>query len=367
MSVTRTLANSREWATSASVHERDGRLDRYRLEPLTPDEASRWDKLIARYESTQLFHRKVWLDYLAASRGVNIRMWAIRGDDRTIGYLCGGVVRKGPFRVFGSPLKGWGTNFMGPVVDRDFDQRAFLRALDQLAVTERFAMVEIENPVLSDDQLSAFGYTPVVQPTFVVTLTPGEPEKMWSRLERRTQVRKAQKSGLTVEEADEGAIADEFYDQFQDLMVRKGLHPPYDRGSPRLLFELLKPQGMLLALRVRSPEGQVLAVGLFPHDGHTLYFWGGASRPEAKEYRPNDLLHWTAMEMGAARGLGVYNMCGNGFFKKKFGGVIQEPKRWHKCYSRTARWGRHAYERYFQLRILLQGLWRRLLRSRSTG
>ena len=78
-----------------------------------------------------------------------------------------------------------------------------------------------------------------------------------------------------------------------------------------------------------------------------------------------DLLQWTAMEMAAARGLRLYNMCGNGFFKKKFGGVLQEPKRWHKCYSRPARWGRRAYERYVQHSLRLRGSWHRLVNVRG--
>ena len=122
---------------------------------------------------------------------------------------------------------------------------------------------------------------------------------------------------------------------------------------------------MLLALRVRGPEGDLLATGLFPHDDRTIYFWGGASEAEAAKYAPNDLLHWTVIEMAAARGLRVYNMCGHGFFKKKFGGVLQRPVRWHKCYGRAARWGRHAYERYIQRRLRLQGWWRSLVDARQ--
>ena len=30
-------------------------------------------------------------------------------------------------------MKGWASNFMGPVVNSDYDQDAFLRAIDELA------------------------------------------------------------------------------------------------------------------------------------------------------------------------------------------------------------------------------------------
>lgn len=65
------------------------------------------------------------------------------------------------------------------------------------------------------------------------------------------------------------------------------------------------------------------------------------------------------------RGLRVYNMCGYGRFKKKFGGDLVTLKRWHKCYWRTARWARRGYELYFQKRIRLQGWWQRMTHSQE--
>ena len=340
---------------------------RYNLEPLTAAEADRWDELIAPFESRQLFHRKAWLDYLAASRGLTIRFWAIRSGNQTVGYFCGGILRKGPFRILGSPLKGWGTNFLGPVVNRDFDQGAFLRALDDLAASERLAMVEIENPVLSERNLEKSGYDPVPQPTYIVELAPGETERMWNLLElkSRQKVRKAIRSGLTVEDTADAQVAEEFYDQFVEVLSRKNLYPPYHRDCPRLLFQSLKPLDMLFALRIRDPEGKVIATGLFPHDDQTVYFWGGASRIAAWNHSPNDLLQWSVMEMAAARGLRVYNMCGYGYFKSKFGGTLRHPKRWHKCYSETARWARRGYEVFFQNQIRLRGWWQRVVSTRG--
>lgn len=338
---------------------------RYELEPLTPPELARWDELIAPYASTQLFHRRAWLDYLATSRRIDPRFWAIREHGRTVGYFCGGVVRKGPFRILGSPLKGWTSNFMGPVANLDLDQEAFLGALDGLARGARLAMVELENPILSAPLMKAAGYVGRAQPTYVVELTPEDPERMWGRidLKARQKVRKAKKLGLVVEEADDPRMADEFYDQFVEVLARKNLYPPYGPEAPRLLFQLLTPRDMLLALRIRDDSGAVVAIGLFPHDERTLYFWGGASRIAAWRLSPNDLLQWAAMEKSAARGLRVYNMCGYGYFKSKFGGVLQHPQRWHKSHGVAAKWARHAYGIYFEKRIRLQGWWQHLSRQ----
>jgi hypothetical protein len=337
----------------------------YKLQPLTADEAARWDDLISPYESRQLFHRRAWLDYLAASHNLDIRLWVVRDARRTVGYFCGGVLRKGPFRILGSPLKGWGTNFMGPVVNSDFDQSAFLASIDDLAARESFAMVELETPVLSGSVLNEAGYEPLCRWSYLVELTPENPDKMWKRLEQRSQVRKALKLGLTAEDTSDPAIVDKFYQQTSAVFARKNLAPPYSREVPRALFSALKPKGMLFAMCIRDADGNVVATGLFPHDDRELIYWGGASLQEALPLAPNDLMHWTAMEMGARLGLRSYNMSGNGFFKKKFGGCLQETKRWHKFYSKTARWAYWGYDHYFTERNRLEGLWNRVVRSRG--
>jgi len=332
------------------------------LEPLAAEEAIRWDELVAPYASRQLFHRQAWLDYLMATRRPEIRKWSIVDGSRRLGYFCGGIIRKGPFRILGSPLRGWGTNFMGPAVDEPIDQSALLGALDAVSRQERLAMIELEHPLLQPVVLSARSYEDFPDRTFVVSLAPFDPDVTFERIhsKKRNQIRKAVKSGLTVEDTDDPAVADEFYDRFQDLMRHKGLAPPYPREYPRLLFRHLKPAGLLFSLRVRDASGRVLANGLFPHDDRTMYFWGGSSWQDGRELNPNDFLQWSAIRLGCERGLQAYNMCGPGRFKAAFGGDLVDIHRWHKCYWRSARWARRGYEMYFSAGLRLKAQWNRL-------
>lgn len=333
----------------------------YVLEPLSPDEISRWDVLIAPYETRQLFHRRAWLDYLVASRPLRMDFWAIRQSSRTLGFFCGGVLRKGPFRILGSPLKGWGTNFMGPVAHRDLDGHAFLRAVDDLASRERLDVVEMETPFLEDRAFEAYGYESVEQQTYVVDLGPADPAKVWDRidLKSRQKIRKAERLGASVHEASGADFAAEFYDQFVEVLARKTLSPPYGPECAPMLLERLGRDGMVYALEIKDPDGRSIATGIFPHDEHTVYYWGGASRLSGWKYSPNDLLQWAAMETACVRGIRAYDMCGYGYFKSKFGGLLQHPRRWHKNYSLTARLARRAYHFYFERRIRLRGWWHR--------
>jgi hypothetical protein len=352
-------------AARDSGWEAKNMLMRYELEPLTLDEAARWDELIAPYGSRQLFHSNVWLDYLAASRGVDIRRWAIWHGGHLVGYFCGGILRKGPFRILGSPLRSWITNDMGPVASSEFDQEAFLQALEDLVARERFAMVEIESPMLSEPSLGKLGYEPEAFPTYLVELNPEDPKKMWARLHSsaRRAVRIAGEAGLTVEDSDDPAVTDEVYDGYVELLARKNIAPTFQRSVPRVLFDYLRPRGMLFALGVREPGGKMIATGLFPHNEKTVYFGFTGSRVAWWHLFPNDFLHWKAIEISAGHGLRLYNMSGYGRFKSKFGGTLEQRRRWHKCYWRTACWARRSYEFYFKRRIRSQAWWQRVVRS----
>ena len=321
-----------------------------RLEPLDAGRAERWDELVAPFANRELFHRRAWLDYLAASRGARIRTWALTEGGRPRGYFCGGIIEKGPFRILGSPLRGWGTNFLGPVFDGEIDGAAFLQALDPVTREERIDMTELEYRGQQAGPLEAAGYEAEAGLTYVVPLTPFDERACWERIQskKKNQIRKAIKCGLTVEDTDDPAIADEFYERFEDLMRRKGRVPPYPPEYPRLLFRHLKPAGLLFSLRVRDSSGAILATGLFPHDGETVYFWGGSSWQDGRDLNPNDFLQWSAIRMASERGLKAYNMCGPGRFKRGFGGDLLELRRWHKSYSLPARWARRGYEVYFK-------------------
>jgi hypothetical protein len=315
-------------------------------------EGQEWDRLIAGYPGASIFHQRAWLEYLAASRGLEIGLWEIRQGAEVTGYFCGGLVRKGPFRILGSPLKGWGTNVMGPVMRAGADRREFLKTLDQLASTYKLSMIELEQRSFPEEPLVEAGYECETVWTYHVDLTPDDPEVILKRMDksRRYGIRRAIKLGLTVEDTDDPAMPDQYYEQFARLMRRKGMVPTYPQHYPRLCFQHLRRSNNLFALRVRNAHGQVIATGLFPHDAHTVYFWGGASEPEARQLFANDLMHWHLINLARERGLHGYDMSGWGRFKAEFGGQLLTVKRWHKCYSRSARLGRRGYEIYVKER-----------------
>jgi hypothetical protein len=105
------------------------------------------------------------------------------------------------------------------------------------------------------------------------------------------------------------------------VFAKQGLVPTYNIERVRELIRRVQRTGKLLLLRARNSEGRCIATGIFLGiSPGTIYFWGGASWRFYQNLRPNDLLMWTAMRMGKARGIQILDLGGAGDYKKKFGG-----------------------------------------------
>ena len=83
---------------------------------------------------------------------------------------------------------------------------------------------------------------------------------------------------------------------------------------------LLKNNRLLLLAR---HEGKVIAgvvIRFFP-DG-VMEYAANSSLQSALHLRPNDLLHWRAIEWGCREGMTHYSLGGAHLFLRKFGGEI---------------------------------------------
>ena len=328
-------------------------------EAVSPLSIPDWDAITRRYGTKYLFHETSWLRFLQQSQRARLLGFKLlHGDGALAGYFCAGAVRKGPFRLLGSPLQGWTTNFMGPLVN-DVDPHSLLNTLDRICRDLGVDYFELSNPGLPSSIMRQAGYELDADTTFLVTIDTES--HMWARLksECRNRIRRGLKNGLRVERTTDPAFVGEYYAQLRDVFLRQRRVPTYNQDRVRSLWECLMPAGKLLALRV-CKEDTVVATGLFPHDERGIYFWGGASWTSAYSLYPNELLHWNAMLFALERGIPVYNMCGGGSFKPKFGGFPFATERWFKALSPLARVGRVALKNYFKARQRVLGELRRI-------
>jgi hypothetical protein len=283
------------------------------------------------FYSKTLFHEPAWLDYLQRTNKGKPRFLQI-GDpsDNHDAYHVFLEKRLGPLKVMGSPLPGWTTNFMGPLLRYEADLVSVIEAIKTYIARNGFVYAEIKNPYLDAGVMTSCGFSPVRHETALLTLDEDE-EKAWSRLKStaRNRIRKAEKT-LTVEATRDVALIDEYYSLVVERYREQGMAFPFSVERLHRLAECLIPHDKLVMIKVTHGE-RVAAAGLFPHDERAIYYFGGASQRDMVAHCPNELMHWAVIRYAVERGIRTYDLCGTSQFKRKFGAVDMETASW--CYS----------------------------------
>ncbi len=175
----------------------------------------------------------------------------------------------------------------------------------------------------------------------------------------RRNIRKAEKSGVTVEEAHDLAFADEYYEQLKDVFAKQGLVPTYKIHRVRSLIKHLEPTGRILLIRARDPEGKCIASGIFPGFNKIAEFWGNASFRDSQILRPNEAIQWYVMRYWKKRGVEVYDWGGGGTYKEKYGCVAHSvpwfTKSRYQVVSKLRDGAKKAFERKQRFLGWLQG------------
>lgn len=295
------------------------RVTKLVLEPINRAEID-WSRLDA-LDDRNVFQTREWIEFVEATQGAEPVVARVRDGARTVGYFTGFVTRRLGIRILGSPFQGWATGYLGfnrvePVAGRDLAEALVEFALGRLGCLH----LELRDRPLTGADVDGLGFTVQPKKTFELELGADE-DALWAGLKStcRTAIRKAEKSGVVVEQAHGEAFADEYYAQLRDVFSKQSLQPPYSLALVRELVRRVEPTGRLLLLRARNSEGESIATGIYPGHGRMAYFWGGASWRRHHSLRPNDLLMWSAIRHWRARGAHVFDFGGAGEYKRKYG------------------------------------------------
>ena len=135
---------------------------------------------------------------------------------------------------------------------------------------------------------------------------------------KRINIKKAIKYGVSVAPAKSADEISAYYKICVDWCCRKKLPIPSEEEFHEN-FKLTENRLLLLARH----EGRIIAgvvIRFFP--GGVMEYAANSSLQSALHLRPNDLLHWRAIEWGYREGLTKYSLGGAHLFLRKFGGQI---------------------------------------------
>jgi hypothetical protein len=327
------------------------RLERVERSALRPVES---------YSDFTVFQTDAWLAFLTASQGGEPVFAKVTAEGQAVGRFTGFMTGRYGLKLLGAPMPGWTTAYMGFNLDEGIDRRAALAALKEHAFRE-FGCIHFE---LQDRRISAAdaeGAALRYRPTmgFKIDLTQSE-EALFAAMDpaARRCVRKAEKSGVVVEQVTDPGFAHEYYEQLIDVFAKQHLSPTYPESRVASLVEHVLPSGNLLLLRARDPDGNCIATAIFPGANDLMYFWGGASWRSGQPFRPNEAIQWAAMRYWKARGVTTYDMGGGGEYKRKYGG-----EEMHGAWLRHSKYGfleslRNSAKKAYRLQQRARGLTR---------
>jgi hypothetical protein len=273
------------------------------------------------YGDRTLFQTREWVSFVAATQGAEAVVAALQNAGSTDGYFTGLLIRRFGIHILGSPFPGWGTDYMGFNLKEGASRRAAVEALLPFAFeTLGCRHLELRDRALDVSDVEGLGFAWTPKTTFELDLGAEEDELLRRMKDAcRRAIRKAEREGVTIEEAHDDAFADDYFAQLQDVYAKQSLVPAHGAGRVRELIRRLRPTGRLLLLRAKNPAGECIATAIFPAMNRTAYFWGGASWRTHQIVRPNEAVFWYAMRYWKARGMTTMDLAGGGDYKRKYG------------------------------------------------
>lgn len=322
-----------------------------------------WREFVDQHPQGNVFHTPEMFQVFARAEGHYPTLWAAVGNDGHVLALMlpvqitllNGLARRFTTRavVYGSVLCAPGAEGQDALVKLLYTYKREVKGGALFTELRNLSDVSAIQPALQDNGFGHEGHL-----NFLVDLERPT-EEIWSSVDGnvRTNVRKARRQGVVVEEVTSGdkvpaayAVLASVYERIQIPLAPLSLF--------EAAFEVLHPQGMIKLFKTCVEDACIgVAVRLLYKD--VIYAWYAGTITEYAKYKANDLLNWHVLEWGAQNGFRCFDFGGAGKpdqdygprrFKAKFNGTLVNYGRnicvHHPLRLRLSEWGYEVYRRY---------------------
>ena len=279
-----------------------------------------WKRLDGFADRT-VFQTREWVKFVSESQNAAPVLAELREGSDVIGYFTGLTLSKFGLKVLGSSFPGWTTPYIGFNLEPGVSRHSALEALEKFAWNHLKCLhMEISDAHFNFEDAAGLGFKAEFYGSYRTDLSKSE-DDLFNSMESacRRCVRKAEKSGVKIEEAHDLAFADEYYEQLKDVFAKQSLVPTYSVERVRSLVRNMEPTGNVLLIRARDAEGKCIATGIYPGFNRIAEFWGNASFRAYQNLRPNEACHWYALRYWKQRGVSIFDWGGEGTYKEKYG------------------------------------------------
>jgi hypothetical protein len=327
-------------------------------------DAVAWD-VLDRFADRTVFQTREWIQFISQTQRATPLVAELREGGEIAGYFTGLTFTRLGVKILGSSFPGWTTPYVGFNLAHGASRTAALAAVEEMAWNRiKCLHIEVSDPNFMVEDGKSLGFALEFYKSYRTDLRKSEDE-LFGAMDSacRRCIRKAEKSGVTIEETHDLAFADEYYQQLTDVFAKQNLVPTYTVHRVRALIKNLEPTGRILLLRARGPDGKCVATGIFPGLNKIAEFWGNASFRDSQDLRPNELIHWYAMRYWKRRGAEIYDWGGEGKYKEKYGCVPHRVpwfiKSRHELVSKLRDEAKRMFDRKQRLLGWLNGMHKR--------
>lgn len=254
-----------------------------------------WDQYVSLHDTEAGYHDWRWQEVFAQAFGHESIYLIARRAGVVAGVLPLVEIKS---LLFGHTLTSLPfLNYGGVLADDVAAGQALVAASRREAVARHCRHVELRHVAAQFPDLPSKQHKVSMR----LPLEPG----LWDRLDRkvRNQVRKAEKSALTVERGG-GELVDDFYTVFARNMRDLGT-PVYSR---RLFEEVFRTFPDRATMHVVRLEGRPVAAGITYRTARMTQLPWASSIRDYNALCPNTLLYWDAIQYAATEGCAVFDM-----------------------------------------------------------
>lgn len=275
-------------------------------------DSATWDRYVDIHPEGVNYHRYGWRQVILESFGHRSYYLMARDADAELRGVLPLVHLKS--RLFGNVLVSLPfVNYGGLLADTPEAGRALLEAAVELRNTLGAAHLELRHLREMPLDLACRRH----KAAMLLPLAP-DPDTQWRQFNAklRNQVRKAEKSGLTVRWGG-GELLDDFYEVFVRNMRDLGT-PVHGRRLFASVLSTFPDSSRLIGV---YHEEKVVAAGLASWYRDTLELPWAASNKDFKTFCPNNLLYWEVIRYAIRQGFRTFDFGrstpGGGTFKFK--------------------------------------------------
>ncbi|KUG19458.1 MAG: GNAT family N-acetyltransferase [Methanomicrobiaceae archaeon] len=285
----------------------------YSIEPLTDENAFKWEEFIRRCEEGTLFHRIAWKNFLEDAFQLRSKYYLILKDEKVIG-ICPCIEQTiYTFRGIGSIPHSENNNIL---LDGSFDINQINDVLALFSKDYSFIKFNTYDPTILD-RITYRMFPFAEEGNMVVDLKQKPPDLIWETLSKQTKkhIRGLENKGFEVREMHTPADLEMFYRYYAENVTR--IHGSVHSFSViQKILETFPPEDVRIAALTRGDMFASGTLTIVDRDKKTAYFrYMALNRDLSGRHTPSYPIYWDLITWA----------WDNGYEKISLGREIRDP------------------------------------------